>query len=387
MTCTAHPEAVTPLDVAGSMGVMLTVTTFLVGFDELRTRAFHEDLPRLSAQQVTAAIANGPAALDRPEIDEVIRENRARQRIILLLYAVLSGASCGLLLLAWFSSEGRLTELWPIAAIFSAHLIVLALGLTDQRRSARMFHRALDRSALPPFRRALALSNGQSNDPLRRRDRAAEKVAQLELALARVPADVSALGVRRLANEARLGLAESFIALRNPTGAAAALDQIDDAGIGSAEHLRQYEDGPRAAEILDGLISSRVHEAWARIAELSGQPDKAVLAWLDALRVAPERFRSFADLIADARAAGKVANVASAVGALIGDGPAPQWAPRIVNGMLAALVMGEHTEQAADRHAREQLHLLHESLEPERDVAGSGPPPGPGQPGSGDWDV
>ena len=128
---------------------MLTITTFLVGFDELRTRAFHDDLPRQVARQVTAAIANGPAALDRPEVDEVIRENRARQRIICLVYAVLFGASCGLLLLAWRSREGNLSELWPIAAIFGAHMVVLALGWSDQRRSTRMFRRAVERSALP----------------------------------------------------------------------------------------------------------------------------------------------------------------------------------------------------------------------------------------------
>jgi len=36
-----------PLSLIAPMGVLLTITTFLVGFAELRARTFFDELPRL----------------------------------------------------------------------------------------------------------------------------------------------------------------------------------------------------------------------------------------------------------------------------------------------------------------------------------------------------
>jgi hypothetical protein len=358
MVCRGMP----PLDLIAPMGVLLTVTTFLVGFAELRTRTFFDELPRLVAAVISGSGEERDEGVRRYE--EVSGESDRRQRFIWLVYGLLFLANVGLFVLAWRGSQasfnldgGIPTEVWVVAAILGCHLVVLTLGVLDQRWAARRRQRVLEASPVRPFLAGLAINLSVEDDPATQRRVASDRLHKLEVALDRMPAGVSTLALRRELNMARLGLAQVLVDQRNPGMALKLLDQIDAAGVAEVEFLLRHEAGRDLANLVERLGPLGVEAARARSYELLGDPSRALDVWLEALRVAPEHFHDFGPLITNAQASGRMADVVTAVDALITGSAPPPWVDDVLRGLAAHLHMAK-SEPRLHQATLHELRLL-----------------------------
>jgi len=304
---------------------------------------------------------------DVRKYDEVSQEYGRRQRLIWLVYGLLFLANVGLFLLAWRGSRARFNlsggipvEIWAVAAILGCHLVVLGLGVLDQRWAARRRRRLLQASPVPSFLAGLAIDPSKKDGQDDRRRAASDRLHKLEVALDRMPAGVSTLALRRELNMARLGLAQVLLDQRNPGMALKLLDQIDAAGVADVEFLDRYEAGRDLAKLMEQIAPLDVEATRARSYELLGDPDQALDAWLEALRVAPDHFIHFRPLIINARASNRMADVVTAVRALTTGSPPPDWAEHVLIGLAANLVMVQGDQLPSQTPLHElRLKALH----------------------------